>query len=214
MILKPKVELLIATHNFGKVRELEQTLRELPITLRYLAEFPNIETVDETGETYEENAILKALGYAKQTGLCALGDDSGLEVAQLGGRPGVLSARYGGANATDQDRTQKLLGELLPSRDRTARFVCSMAVAGWQTVNSGEGLEEPRVLNVSQGICSGVIALEPRGTSGFGYDPVFIPSGYDQTFGELPDDVKARLSHRAKALSATRTFLALFLKAT
>jgi XTP/dITP diphosphohydrolase len=210
------LELLIATHNAGKIRELQETLRELPITLRYLAEFPHVSTVEETGDTYEENAILKALAYAEQTGLCAVGDDSGLEVDALGGRPGVLSARFGGENASDQDRTEKLLRELLSHRDRerTARFICCIAFVGWQLSGPVSRTDAPRVLNVSEGICEGVIAPEPRGTGGFGYDPVFIPSGYNESFGELAAQVKSTLSHRAKALSATREFLSQFLRAT
>lgn len=210
------LELLIASHNVGKIRELQQALRELPITLRYLSEFPEIAIIDETGQTYEENAILKALGYAEQTGICALGDDSGLEVDALGGKPGVLSARFGGENASDQARTLKLLRELLPhgDRERTARFVCCMAFAGWQSRGSEPRTNSPRLLNVSEGHCEGMIALEQRGTGGFGYDPIFIPRGYEETFGELSKDVKATLSHRAKALAATRMFLSQFLNAT
>jgi len=207
------VQLLIATHNSGKIRELQQTLQEFPITLRHLSEFPSIPTVAETGNTYEDNATLKALAYAEQTGICAIGDDSGLEVDALDGSPGVLSARFGGENASDEDRTQKLLRELLaqPDRERTARFVCCIVFAGWSS--SGlKGAEAPRVLNVSLGICEGTIATEPRGKQGFGYDPVFIPAGFSETFGELSANVKARLSHRGKALSDTRTFLDQFLK--
>ena len=210
------LELLIATHNVGKIRELQQTLRELPITLRYLAEFPEIATIDETGETYEANAILKARGYAEQTGICALGDDSGLEVDALGGKPGILSARFGGNNASDQDRTKKLLREIEPhqDRERTARFVCCMAFAGWESRNPEPRTTPPRILNVSEGTCEGMITTEPRGAGGFGYDPIFIPHGYSKTFGELSKDVKATLSHRAKALAAMRKFLNSFLKQT
>lgn len=210
------LELLIATHNVGKMRELQQALRELPISLRYLAEFSDVATIAETGQTYEENAILKALGYAEQTGICSLGDDSGLEIDALGGKPGVLSARFGGDNASDQDRTKKLLREIEPhqDRERTARFVCCMAFAGWQSGSTEPRTTPPRVLNVSEGTCEGVITTEPRGTGGFGYDPIFIPRGYIETFGELSKDVKATLSHRAKALAAMREFLNSFLKQT
>ena len=212
----PALELLIATHNRGKIRELQQALRELPITLRYLNEFPAVATVDETGQTYEQNAILKALGYANQTGIYALGDDSGLEVDALGGKPGVRSARYGGENVSDNFRTQKLLSELTPYQDpgRKARFVCCMAFAGWRSPGIDSQTTPARILNVSAGTCEGVIAQEPRGVGGFGYDPIFIPRGYDETFGELSKDVKARLSHRAKALAAMREFLISFVKQT
>lgn len=213
MILKPRMELLIATHNAGKIREIQQALAGLPITLRYLTEFASVSTVEETANTYEANAILKALGYAQQTGLYALADDSGIEVDALDGLPGVLSARFGGDGASDQDRRQKLLGELLPHRncEPTARFVCLMAVAGWPSTTSNPNKNAPQVLNVSEGTCEGAIAEESRGMGGFGYDPIFIPSGYKETFGELSAEVKARLSHRAKALVATRAFLTQFL---
>lgn len=216
MVLEPRVELLIATHNAGKIRELQQSLLELPIRLRYLDEFPEVATVEEIGKTYEENATLKAVGYSRQTGLYALADDSGLEVEALGGGPGVFSARFGGESASDQDRTQKLLRELLPyqDRDRTARFVCCMALGAWQSNLSEPRAYIPRVLNIAEGKCDGMIAPESRGGGGFGYDPVFIPRGFKKTFGELSADVKAGLSHRGKALAATRTFLTQFLKST
>lgn len=216
MILKPRLELLIATRNAGKIRELQETLRELPITLRHLAEFPDVSPVEEVGRTYEDNAILKALSYSEQTGICALADDSGLEVDALGGMPGVLSARFRGENASDQARTEKLLSVLAPyqDRERAARFVCCMAVAGWPISDSEPRATEPRVLYVSEGKCEGLIGLEPRGTGGFGYDPIFLPVGYDETFGELSGEVKRSLSHRARALSAMRMFLSQFLTLT
>jgi len=216
MICKPHLEVLIATGNAGKILELEDALHGLPVKLRYLSEFPEVSPIEEVGHTYEENAILKALGYAAQTGISALADDSGLEVVALGGIPGVLSARFGGENASDRDRTEKLLGVLMPyqDRERAARFVCCMAFAGWQPGDSEGQPPQPRVLNVSEDTCEGLIEVEPRGTGGFGYDPVFIPHGYAETFGELPEQVKRRVSHRAKALSAMRTFLTQFLTQT
>ena len=126
MILKPGCEILIATHNPGKIREVQEALHSFPVKLRYLDEFAHVSSVDEVGRTYEENAALKALGYARQTGVCALADDSGLEVDSLGGKPGVFSARFGGEHASDPDRIQKLLTALSQHRssDRGARFVC------------------------------------------------------------------------------------------
>ena len=208
-------ELLIATSNAGKIRELNQMLRGLPITLRSLSEFPDVTPVAEVGQTYEENAVLKAMGYSEQTGLYALADDSGLEADALGGIPGVLSARFGGDNASDSARTDKLLAKMSPyqGEERTARFVCCMAVAGWD-LREMSADTKPKVLNVSDGKCEGTLALEPRGSRGFGYDPIFIPRGYGQTFGELSDEVKGQLSHRSKALSKVRTFLEQFLKQT
>ena len=149
--------------------------------------------------TFAENAIAKAQFYSSATGLCALADDSGLEVAALGGAPGVFSARYAGAHATDADRRLLLLSELAKTGDTDcrARFVAVVAIA---TPNG-------KVLNLSEGICEGTITHAPRGTGGFGYDPLFIPDGYDQTFAELPDTIKNQISHRARALLGTRTFL-------
>ena len=216
MIFKPRLEVLIATRNAGKIIELQDALRELPITLRLLSEFPAVSPVEEVGETYQENAILKAIGYSSQTGICALADDSGLEVDALGGIPGVLSARFGGENASDGDRTEKLLNALTPYQDkqRAARFVCCMAFANGQMIDSEGRATEPQVLNVSEGTCEGLIALQQRGTRGFGYDPIFIPHGYAETFGELPEEVKSVMSHRAKALTAMRAFLSQFLTLT
>lgn len=207
------MELLIATYNNGKIRELEQALRGLPITLRYLKDFPIASLVEETGETYEDNAVLKALAYSEQTGLYALADDSGLEVKALNGRPGVRSARFGGENASDSDRTQRLLQELVAyeAGERGARFVCYMAFAATPKPCDFPSAKT-QVLNISEGICEGTIAREPRGAGGFGYDPVFIPTGHEATFGELSPEIKSVLSHRAKAVSAMRLFLTQFLR--
>jgi XTP/dITP diphosphohydrolase len=192
-------ELLIATFNPGKVRELESLLGALPLRLRSLSEFPSIGQVAETGNTFDENAALKATGYAQQTRLWTLADDSGLEVEALGGAPGVFSARYGGPEATDADRVQLLLKELRRTSDsqRRARFTAVIVIA------------DPlaRVVNVAHGFCEGHLADAPRGTNGFGYDPIFIPDGYRQTFGEMTDEAKRFVSHRARALEATRSFL-------
>lgn len=208
MIHRSALELLIATNNPGKIREIQRALNDVSVHPRYLHEFDDISSVDEIGSTYEENAVLKALSYSKQTGLCALADDSGLEVDVLEGRPGVLSARYGGSS--DQERTEMLLTALTqyPLHERTARFVCCVVLAGWplrQSENRSD--DEPDVLYICQEKCEGLIGDEPRGTGGFGYDPVFIPNGYDKTFAELPSAVKNAISHRAKALSAMRQFL-------
>jgi XTP/dITP diphosphohydrolase len=206
MILPSPIEILIATHNRGKIREVRDALVSLPIKLRYLNEFPNLSLVNEVGRTYEENAVLKALGYARQTGLCALADDSGLEVDALAGGPGVHSARFGGENLSDPDRIQKLLADLSeePRTRRGARFVCCMALAGWQPAR---GTGELRLLTLIEAKCEGSIALQARGANGFGFDPLFVPEGHLATFAELPEEVKAKISHRAQALAAIRTFL-------
>lgn len=192
-------ELLIATGNKGKVAELRSLLAGLPLRLRDLAEFPSAGEVEETGRTFSDNAALKAQGYAEQTGLWTLADDSGLEVDALGGAPGVFSARYGGEGLTDADRVTRLLEELskVDAKERRARFVCVIAIA------------DPRgqVMNLSTGTCEGQIVHAPRGTHGFGYDPIFLPDGFEQTFGELTAEIKQDISHRALALKAARSFL-------
>jgi XTP/dITP diphosphohydrolase len=185
-------ELLVATNNAGKVGELSQLLSGFPLRLRLLGEFPDIDEAEETGETFAENATNKALHYSARSGLLTLSDDSGLSVDALGGAPGVYSARYAGREATYAERISKLLGELDATGDegRRARFVCVIAVA-----DPSDG-----ALHTFEGTCAGRIARAPRGTGGFGYDPLFIPDGHDRTFGELPAEVKHTLSHRARAL--------------
>ena len=209
MIFSPRLEILVATHNRGKVRELREALGSLPVKLRSLDEFPNVLPVNEVGRTYEENAVIKALGYSKQTGVCSLADDSGLEVDCLGGRPGVLSARYGGDQTSDTERIERLLMELSQQADknRTARFVCCMALAGWQTGEEPIDNAAPRLLTVTKAICEGVIAPSPRGVNGFGFDPLFVPAGYDATFAELSPEVKSTISHRALAFVTMQMFL-------
>jgi len=192
-------ELLIATGNEGKITELREMLAEFPLYILSLSDFPEAIDVAETGDTFCENALLKARGYARQTALIALADDSGLEVAGLDGRPGVLSARYGGAAMPFSEKMKKLLNELAESGDTTrrARFVCSIVVAA----------PDGEILCRADGICDGLIADEPRGVGGFGYDPIFIPDGFDKTFGELSADVKREISHRGRAFSHIIQFL-------
>jgi XTP/dITP diphosphohydrolase len=191
--------LLLGTRNPGKLIEIESILADTGWSFSSLQEFPNVGEAQENFVTFAENAIAKAQFYASATGLCALADDSGLEVAALGGAPGVFSARYAGENATDAVRRSLLLTELSKTVgvDRRARFVSVVAIA------SPEG----EVLNVSEGICEGTITFTPRGSGGFGYDPLFVPDGYDQTFAELADTVKNIISHRARALLLTKQFL-------
>jgi len=195
-----RAQLLIATTNPGKLRELRSLLADLPLELLSLTNIPSIEPVEETGETFTENASLKASGYARQAKVFTLADDSGLAVDALRGKPGVYSARYVCPDATYPDRIASLLGELASIADpnRTARFVCARAVS------SGTGA----IAFITEKSCEGHIAAAPRGTGGFGYDPIFVPDGYDQTFAELPVETKNRISHRALALRATRQFIA------
>ena len=191
--------LLLGTRNAGKVREIEIILGDVPWQIRSLREFENVGVAAETADTYAENAIAKAQFYARATGLCALADDSGLEVEALGGGPGVFSARYAGEGASDADRRVLLLSQLsdVPQEGRTARFVAVVAIAD----------PNGNVLNVSEGTCKGWITFKPRGNGGFGYDPLFVPDGFDKTFAELADSIKNQISHRARALQKTRDFL-------
>jgi XTP/dITP diphosphohydrolase len=192
-------EILIATRNAGKLREMRELLAPTRWRLHSLLEFPSTEEVEETGETFIENAILKAQAYSAATGLWTIADDSGLEVEALGGAPGVYSARYAGAGATDSARIQRLLKELskINDQERRARFVSAIAIADPNAV----------VHNIAQGYCEGSIAHAAKGNGGFGYDPVFIPNGYTQSFGELSETIKQKISHRAQALEQARAFL-------
>jgi len=192
-----KRELLLATSNQGKLREVREILNDLPFQLLTLSECESIRPVAETGATFIENASLKAVGYARQTTLLTLADDSGLEIEALNGQPGVHSARYMGEDVPYPLRNQSLLAELQNHDNRAARFVCSIAIAG----------ANGTLLNISSGVCQGRIATQLRGAGGFGYDPIFIPNGFELTFGELPAEVKNRISHRARALAKAREFL-------
>lgn len=191
--------LLIATGNRGKARELRRLFADLPVELLDPNDFARISEAAETGTSFRENAALKAAGYARQTGIWALADDSGLEVEALGGAPGVYSARFGGPAAAYDTKIAALLRQIAEAggRNRRARFVCAMALAD----PGGEIRLE------AAGICDGTIPDAPRGTLGFGYDPVFIPEGFDRTFGELPDDIKQEISHRARASAEILRYL-------
>ena len=192
-------KLLIATNNPGKLAELRQSMSDLPLELLSLSDIGCSVEIEETGATFCENAFLKASGYARLANIFALADDSGLEVEALGGRPGVLSARYGGTHVGFDRKMSMLLGELERSGDvdRRAQFVCSIAIAD----ASGE------IVHSAEGICNGTIAASPRGSNGFGYDPIFIPDGFEKTFGELDDAVKRKISHRARAFCEIMPFL-------
>jgi XTP/dITP diphosphohydrolase len=191
--------MLLATGNEGKRNELRQLLSGLPISLSDLQTFPAIRRIAETGNSFIANASLKAVGYARQAGLLTLADDSGLEVDALEGAPGVRSARFAGELATDADRIGALLTalEFVDESKRRARFVSAVVIAD----------TNGKILNVSVGRCEGRIGLAPRGEGGFGYDPLFIPDGYELTFAELKPEIKNRISHRARALAATLAYL-------
>ena len=191
--------LLIGTGNPGKIVEVKSMLEGLPFELTSLAEFRSLSTVTETGQTFAENAALKAQGYALQTNLWTISDDSGLEVDALDGAPGVLSARLAGEETSDAQRVSLLLSKLslIPEKRRTARFVCATAVSD----------ADGKLIFSATGICDGRLSLHPRGSGGFGYDPVFVPEGYNLTLAELDPEVKNQISHRGRAFAATRDFL-------
>jgi XTP/dITP diphosphohydrolase len=193
------MQLIVATRNADKTRELQQILGS-EFTVRDLHAYPEISEIAETGTSFEENAKLKALAVSRKFPGLVIADDSGLEVDALGGAPGIYSARYAGANATTKERIDKLLEELArvdPAKEqRGARFRCVLALAG-----NGE------VLGIFEGIVDGQIVDRPRGSRGFGYDPIFVPNGFQQTLGQLEPAEKNQLSHRARALEKLRAFL-------
>ncbi|MDR0381940.1 MAG: RdgB/HAM1 family non-canonical purine NTP pyrophosphatase [Oscillospiraceae bacterium] len=185
------MEWVLATGNPGKRREMESLLAPLGVRLRLPAEFGADFAPDETGATFAANARLKAEAALALTGRPALADDSGLEVAALGGAPGVLSARYGGAELSAAARNERLLAALAGRTDRAARFVCALVCL----------FPDGRVLT-AEGVCEGEIAPEPRGAGGFGYDPLFYVPKYGKTMAELSDDEKNEISHRGRAVRA------------
>jgi XTP/dITP diphosphohydrolase len=193
--------LLVATTNPGKLREIRALLGDLPFDVCSLEGLPAVDFPEEGGD-YEANAIGKARAVADQLGVLAVADDSGLEVDALDGHPGVYSARYGGGALDDRGRLKRLLGEMADrARDvgrseRTARFVCVAALA------TPEGRSVAR-----RGECPGAILEAPRGDAGFGYDPVFVPEGYDEAMAELDAGEKDRISHRGRAFVALRASL-------
>jgi XTP/dITP diphosphohydrolase len=186
--------LVLATNNHGKLRELEALLSGLPINVAPVTRFVPGFSVEETGRSFEENAILKACAAYQATSQLALADDSGLEVDALDGRPGVHSARYAGLDAPDQANNLKLLAELegVADQERTARFVCSLALVG---PAAGD-------LHLVSGHASGTILRAPQGKAGFGYDPLFYCAEYARSFAELSPVEKDRVSHRGRALQA------------
>ncbi|MEP7147262.1 MAG: RdgB/HAM1 family non-canonical purine NTP pyrophosphatase [Acidobacteriota bacterium] len=187
----PQKSLVLATGNAGKIRELTELFRDLPFEVKTLRDFEPTTDVDETGSTFLENAELKASGIARQTNHLSLADDSGLEIEALGNAPGVYSARFGGEGTGYDVKIPKLLTMLEEAwaAGRRARFVCVMALAD----------KHGRIIYAAEGICNGSIADAPRGKNGFGFDPIFVPDGFSLTFGQLHDDVKRSISHRAKA---------------
>lgn len=202
------MKLLLATRNPGKVRELRALLAGLPVEVVTAAQAGVDYTAEETGETFAENAVIKAEALCRASGLAAVADDSGLEVDALGGRPGVRSARFAGEQATDAQNNEKLLALMssVPDERRGARFVSAVALA-----------VPGRPTRVAEGVCHGFVGRLPRGGGGFGYDPLFVCRDPDQeaadakanglTYAEMTDDQKNRISHRARAMRGLREML-------
>jgi len=190
--------ILMATNNPGKQRELAALLAAYPVRPVRPSELGITLEVDEDGQTYAENARRKAIAFARASGLIALADDSGLEIAVLDGWPGPRSARWAGPAATDADRRALVLARLagVPDRDRRARFVCHAVLA-----------DPHGILAEAEGTLAGRIATSEQGQGGFGYDAIFVPDGYPCTLASLPEEVKNRLSHRAQAISRLRDVL-------
>jgi XTP/dITP diphosphohydrolase len=187
--------LLIATTNAGKAREIGRLLAGLPVTLKTLADVPPLDEPDESGQTFAENAVIKARAYADWTGLPTVAEDSGLVIDALGGQPGVQSARYRGT--TYPEKFVNLYRELAPyGRPWTARYVCSLAV-----------VDRERTLFATEATVEGEIAPVPRGTHGFGYDPIFYFPAYGRTFGDTEDADKLAVAHRGKAFRALAAWL-------
>ena len=190
------MKLVLATQNSGKISEFRQILADKScISMRSLLDYPTIPDINENRSTFAGNSIKKAIEVSKHTDTATLADDSGLEVDALNGNPGILSARYAGKNATSDQLISKVLKELegTPDTKRTARFRCAIALV---IPSCTDGM----VIEVVEGICEGKITLEKQGEDGFGYDPIFVPLGHNQTFAELGTEIKNKISHRAKAL--------------
>ena len=186
------MQLIVATRNAHKTREIAQIFGSAS-AVRDLTAHPKISEITESGTSFEENAKLKAIAVSRELPGLIIADDSGLEVNALGGAPGIQSARYAGVNASNTERIAKLLRRLAnvdPKGDqRRARFRCVLAIA-----------RDGHVLAIFEGVVDGKIAERPRGSHGFGYDPIFIPDGFKETFAELPEEVKNNISHRAEAV--------------
>lgn len=192
-------ELLVATKNQGKLREIRELLKEFDVKVTSLSDYPDCPYIVEDGKTFKANAVKKATVIGKHTGKLTLGEDSGLQVKALGNKPGIYSARFSDPNATDEKNNDKLLASLknVPLSKRQARYRCFVALA------DGE-----RLVGVVDGSCAGLIAKDRRGSNGFGYDPLFFISRYNKTFGELDPAIKAKISHRARALKKLKGLLA------
>lgn len=195
-------ELLVATKNQGKLREIRELLKDLDVKVSSLADHPDYPDIVEDGKTFRANAVKKAKVIGEFTGKLVLGEDSGLEVSALGNKPGIYSARFSAPNPTDEKNNQKLLMSLknVSMSKRQARYRCFAALC-----------EGKKLVGVVDGSVSGRIAFEEKGANGFGYDPLFFLPKYKQTFGELDPRIKAKISHRAKALKKLKVLLSKYL---
>lgn len=196
------MELLVATRNKKKLEEIKHLLTDMDLCVTSLDDYADMPEIVEDGETFEENAIKKAVSIALFTKKLVLGEDSGLEVEALKGRPGVYSARYSGSGATDKKNNRKLLKELdgVPLKRRGACYQCAIALA-----------DGKRLIATVKGSCRGMIASAPRGDNGFGYDPLFLIPRLKKTFGELPIEVKHKMSHRRRAIQKARVLIQQYL---
>ncbi|MBF0479007.1 MAG: RdgB/HAM1 family non-canonical purine NTP pyrophosphatase [Candidatus Omnitrophica bacterium] len=191
-------ELVVATKNKGKLREIKELLAGLPFTITSLEDYPDAPEIVEDGKSFAENALIKAWVIAQYTEKLTMGEDSGIEVKALNNQPGIYSARFSDPNATDRKNNLKMLRLLkhVPLKERQACYRCFISVV------DGE-----RMVAAVNGQCRGLIAVNPKGKNGFGYDPLFLIPRYHKTFGELDPKIKAKISHRAHALKKLKKFL-------
>ncbi|MDD3374447.1 MAG: RdgB/HAM1 family non-canonical purine NTP pyrophosphatase [Candidatus Omnitrophica bacterium] len=196
-------ELLIATNNQKKLKELKELLSDLPLRITSLKDYKNMPKIEEDGKTFSQNALKKASTISIYTKKLVMGEDSGLEVKALNNCPGVFSARFSGANATDKKNNLKLLRSLnkVPLKERQARYRCCVALT-----------DQNGIVGVVSGSCSGIISLRSKGRNGFGYDPLFLISRYRKTFGELDPCIKSKISHRARALKKFKFIIKKYLE--
>ncbi len=193
-----KIELVVASRNKKKIKEIKQLLKGFNLKVTCLADYSNAPYVNENGKTFQENAIKKAVKIARFTKKLTLGEDSGLEVAALGGKPGIRSARFAGRDKSDAKNNSKILSLLegLPPSKRKARYVCAVALA-----------DEGGLFDVVEGFCSGSIGFKPQGSSGFGYDPLFVIPKHKKTFAQLGLSIKHTMSHRFRALKKAKAII-------
>ncbi len=198
----PMRELIIATQNPGKLREIRQLCTDIDLKITSLADYPQFPDIVEDGDSFHSNAVKKALTISARTSKLVMGEDSGLEVEALNNQPGIYSARFSGEGATDEKNNAKLLQLLqgVPPVKRRARYRCFIALA-----------QNGKVIDVVNGSCCGVITEQLLGSNGFGYDPLFLIPRYQKTFGQLPSEIKAKVSHRSRALKKLRKVLQNFL---